>query len=453
MAEQTAPPERRRHGLFVNVNLVFTATVAAYGLSFLVSVVLARALGPEGRGLIALYQSAIMLSFAVLGVGISVAALYFVSRGDQTPRQALESTALVTLAATAITAAIIAMIAPVFGDDLADEGVPYWMLIVAVPANIQFRAIEAVLRAEGRFMAMNLVELCQPLTLLVALLAVELASELTAWRAMIVYAASPLPATAAGYLLAGPSAWPRGLPGIMRLRESVVFGAQGQLGNIIQFVSYRLDSYLILLFVNTAGVGIYAVSIAMSEGMWFIANSVTTVLMPRLTGAGNSAAAEDAARGCRITILLTATAAAGLAITSPVLFPLLFGSDFDDAIVPFLLLLPGTIALAGGKVLSSYVLSRGRPLINSSISGVSFAVVLVADLLLVPWLEVEGAAIASSLAYLTSTALTASAYRRLSGAPLWPAFIPTAADIRLGIDRAREIIHRRRSAAEAGSGG
>jgi len=73
--------------------------------------------------------------------------------------------------------------------------------------------------------------------------------------------------------------------------------------------------------VSARGVGLYAVAVALSEALWFIANSVATVLLPKLS----AAEAEDAARTtpivCRNTILLTAVAAILLATLSLPLVP------------------------------------------------------------------------------------------------------------------------------------
>jgi O-antigen/teichoic acid export membrane protein len=439
--------------LVVDVNLVFATTIVSYGVSFLVSVLVARALGPEGRGLISLYQSAVSITFAFLNLGISVAIIYFVSRREQTPREALEQGATISLFAAGLTAVGVAVVAPFFGADLIDAEVPYWMLIVAVPASIQFVVTAVTLRAQRRFVAMNLVELAQPVVLLLLLLAVEVTVGLTSWRAIIVYSCANLGPAALGYLLLGPTAWPRGLAAPAGLVRNLVFGGQGQVGNIIQFFSYRLDSYLVLLFVDTAGVGIYAISVAMSEALWFIANAVISVMTPRLSASDPEVAAVEAARACRTTILLTALAAGSLAVLSPFLVPTLFGRSFEAAVVPFLWLLPGTVALAGAKILSGYVLSQGKPIVNSYIAGVTFLLVVVSDLSLIPPLEITGAAIASSIAYTGNLALTLLAYRRISRRPLLAALVPQPADLRAGLEIGRDLVRRRPLAPPPGGGG
>jgi len=429
-------------GFLFNVNSVFISTVVAYGISFLAAVLLARVLGPEGRGVTALYQQAVGFGFALASLGIASAIVYFVARRDLTSREALESGLSVTIAATALTAAIVGIAALLAGESIHAAAGPYWLAVLTVPAIIQFRLVEGCLRAQERFGAMNVLEVLLTLAALVGFVLVELTIGLTVGRAIAVWSASFLPPTVLGYVLLGTSALPRRLPSFTTLRPTVRFGFEAQLGNLLQALNYRLDSYLVLAFVNTAGVGLYAVGVQLSEGMWFIANSVAVVFQTNLTARDDEYAARNAPIVCRNTILVTALAAIAAGAVSPFVVPLVFGSDFDDAVLPFVLLLPGTVALAGTKILAAYVFSRGRPLINAVIAFAALVVTVVADLILIPLLEVEGAAIGASLGYTLSLALTVMAFRALSGGSIADALLPRPADAALYVDAVRSLAAR-----------
>ncbi len=431
-------------GFLLNVNLVFVATVAASGLGFVTAVLLARALGPEGRGVTALYQAAVSLGFAFLGLGISTAVFYYVGRRDISGRRAMEAGLSITLIATALTAIGVAIAALAFDSDLIDQDVPYWLALVAIPALVQFRAAEAVLRAQGRFGAMNLLEVSLPLSILCFLGVVELVDGLTIYRAIVAWSFAFLPPVVIGYALLGPSEWPRGIAGRDLLWRAVRFGMQGQLGNLIQLLNYRLDSYLVLLLVNASGVGLYSVGVSLSEGMWLMANSVSVVLLTNLTAGDDENAARMTPIVCRNTLLVTAAAAIAAAAASPFVVPAIFGDAFDDAVLPFLWLLPGTVALAGTKILAAYVFSRGRPLINAQIAFVTLIVTIAADLLLIPPFEVAGAAAASSLAYCCSLALSTVAYRRLSGGSIADVLLPRPGDAAYYVDGLRSLLGRLR---------
>jgi O-antigen/teichoic acid export membrane protein len=144
---------------------------------------------------------------------------------------------------------------------------------------------------------------------------------------------------------------------------------------------------------------------------------------------------------------VTARASAAAAAVAPVVLPAIFGADFDDAVVPFLWLLPGSVALSGTKILAAYVFSRGRPLLNAQIAAATLAIGLAADFLLIPLFSVPGAAAASSLAYGASLALSALAYRSLSGGSIAEALLPRPGDIGLYTAGLRSLAGRLRTRA------
>ena len=429
-------------GFLFNVNLVFAGTVISAAVSFTIAVLLARALGPEGRGVTSLYQSAVNVGFMVLSLGLGAAAVYFVARRDLTPRQALEVGLSLTLFAVAVSGLGVLLAYLLFDDKLADAGVPYWLAALAVPAAVQFRSVEAVLQAQGRFAAFNAMGLSLGLTALLALTAVELTSGLNVTRAIVVWSFAFVPPAVLGYVLVGREAWPRRPAGPGLLRQVANFGMQGQISNLVQLLNYRLDSYLVLFFVGASGVGLYSIGVQLSEGLWFIANSVSLVLLTNLTAGDEAYAARATPIVCRGTILVSTLAALVAGAVAPFVIPTVFGEAYEGAVLPFVLLLPGAVALAGTKVLASYVFSRGRPLINGAIAAAALAVAVATDVALIPVWEVAGAAVGATLGYVVSLALTAIAYRRLSGGSLVAALVPRPSDIALYHSEARALASR-----------
>jgi O-antigen/teichoic acid export membrane protein len=314
---------------------------------------------------------------------------------------------------------------------------------------IQFRVVEGVLRAQGRFGAMNLLEVSLPLSMLVALALVEVVEGLTVASTVVAWTLALLPPVAFGYAMLGVAHWPRGVARGEQFDASVRFGVQGQLGNLIQLLNLRLDAYLVLWLVNSAGVGLYTVAVSLAEGMWFIANSVGVVLLTSLTASDDEAAGRMTPVVCRNTLLVTAAAALGAAAVSPVLIPAIFGSEFEDSVLPFIWLLPGTVAAAGTKILAAHVFSRGRPLINAQVGAAVLVVAVLGALALIPPFGVSGASAASSLAYCAGLALTAIAYRRLSGGSIADCLLPKAADVALYVEGARNLAGRVRPAGPA----
>jgi O-antigen/teichoic acid export membrane protein len=180
---------------------------------------------------------------------------------------------------------------------------------------------------------------------------------------------------------------------------------------------------------------------------------VGVVLLTNLTAGDDENAARMTPVVCRNTLLVTGLGAIFAGAVSPLVIPAVFGDGFEGSVLPFVWLLPGTVALAGNKILAAYVFSRGKPMINARIAIATLVVTVAADLLLIPAFDVSGAAAASSLAYCLSLGLTAIAYRRLSGGPIAGVLLPTRADVPLYVDALRSLAGRVPLARRVAGGG
>src|SRR5690606_11419676 len=114
--------------------------------------------------------------------------------------------------------------------DLAARDLPYWLALVAVPAVVQFRVVEGVLRAQGRFGAMNLLEVSLPLCILVALGVVEMTNGLTVENTVVTWTLALVPPVLFGYVMLGVAHFPRRPLFGDTLWQSTRFGVQDQLG-------------------------------------------------------------------------------------------------------------------------------------------------------------------------------------------------------------------------------
>jgi O-antigen/teichoic acid export membrane protein len=242
-------------------------------------------------------------------------------------------------------------------------------------------------------------------------------------------------------------------PRVETLRTLVRFGVQGEAGNALQALNYRLDQFILRGFESLAAVGVYAVATSMSEGVFVLANAVALVLMPRLTSADPEDAAWMAPVAARNTMLIAGAGALVLAAGAPLLLPAIFGERFEDSVAPLWWLLPGAVALTGSKVLTSYIFSQGRPLVNTSITAVSLAATLIADIALIPSFGVEGAAVAASIGYGVHWCAALVAWRMISGRPALEAIVPRPSDAQFYVDAVRGLMDRLSRRAPAGAGG
>ena len=131
---------------------------------------------------------------------------------------------------------------------------------------------------------------------------------------------------------------------------------------------------------------------------------------------------------CRNTVLASIIGAIALIAVSPLAIDVLFGEKFSAAQTPLILLMPGIIAACATRVLGSYLFSQGRIIYNTYATFIALGLTIVLDLALIPSMGVNGAAIASSIAYIASLAATLYWYRRVSGGSIADALVVRPAD-------------------------
>jgi O-antigen/teichoic acid export membrane protein len=461
----------RERSFLGNVNIVMLTYAADGLLALATGALVARALGADGRGAYALFVVSAAFGQLLLGMGIGNAALYYLNKRELGVRAVLGAVHAVVLGAVAVTAGLVAVIAPVdanfgsiggheigfTGESIFGAGISPWLLVAAVPLLMYMSLLKLLLQALNRFIDLGIATVGQQAALL-GLVAVAFAAGDPDATDVVLFLLAASGASALYSLLRiGLSnvdlAW------LVRPRVDVIgrlarWGVQGEIGNVLQLANYRLDQYIVRDFVSLTAVGVYAVGTSMTEAVFILSNAVALVLLPRLTSADSAEAARLAPVASRNTMLVAAAGSLALAAVAPVLIPAVFGEAFEDSVEALWLLLPGTVALAGSKVLTSYIFSQGRPLVNTGITAVSLVVTIVADLALIPRYGVNGAATASSIAYFAHFAAALFAYSRISGNRPFDAVAPRREDAALYLDAARNVLSRRPGAArvEAGSG-
>ena len=440
--------EGRGGSFLVNVNVVFFSQILIYGLAFGLRVVLARGLGDAGLGTYSLFFVAVIVAGGVANLGVGLGNIYFLNKGTYPYSSLLSGSLLVLLATTVVGAVALVAYGLIIGTDLFVSGGTFWWYIAALPAVVGYVLLTSFLHGASRFPALSFVAVVQGTIGVGMAGALYLADELDVFWAIASWTVSFLAADVVALVFVGLRNVD--VPALVRPRwrvlgEQIRYGAQGQIANLAQLFNYRLDQFLVAGFVSRAAVGHYTVAVGLSESVWWISSAVALVLMPRLTQMDPKEAERVTPIVCRNTLFVSILGGVLLMAVSPLAIRILFGREFDPATLPLILLMPGVISASAGRVLGSYLFSQGRLIYNTYATFIALAVTLSLDFALIPWLEVEGAAIASSVAYTASLMATLFWYRRVSGGSVAEALVFRPADIHFygeALQRLRERARR-----------
>jgi len=189
------------------------------------------------------------------------------------------------------------------------------------------------------------------------------------------------------------------------------YGLRGQIGNLATFFTYRLDVFVINYFLPLAQLGYYALGVTISEALWQFPSAAAYALFPRTARTESLASTRFSCLVMRQVLLVTCICGLLLAVTCPLVVPLVFGARFVPSVSVVLLLVPGTMALSLAKVGCSDLAGRGKNGYSSIFALVCLGLTVALDLLLIPRWGIHGAAAASSLAYFIDAAMVLMALR------------------------------------------
>ena len=185
---------------------------------------------------------------------------------------------------------------------------------------------------------------------------------------------------------------------------------------------YQVDVILLQPLSGSSEAGIYKSALVIAEFLWFVPHAAQLVLlhsMSELWASDDTAAiSERVSTITRYTLLFTTLLVVGLASLAEPFIRLYYGPEFVAAVLPLLLLLPGTLGFALTRPILSTSQASGqiRPLVIAT--GTAATINLVLNLLLIPFYGIVGAAIATSVGYGSMFVFHVITARRIGFDPL-----------------------------------
>jgi O-antigen/teichoic acid export membrane protein len=188
------------------------------------------------------------------------------------------------------------------------------------------------------------------------------------------------------------------------VKKAFNYGWKNELSYFIQFLNYRLSYFFILYYQDITSVGLFSVAIVVSESIWLMAKSITTVQYSKIVNLDNpSGAIELTQKSAKLSLYATLAMLVVLAVIPSWVFGFIFGKDFGPIKQLLFLLMPGILSIAVSNVYGHYfaALNQMRVLIVKSTIGLVFTVVL--SIVLIPLWNLKGACIVTSASYLSSS--------------------------------------------------
>lgn len=375
------------------------ASIAGIAATAINSLILAFVLGPSGVGLVATLISIPTIVIVLSNWGLHSAGLYHLGQKRYADAEIVSSViwmgVAISLLLLGVGLAGLTMLIKLI------PGAPAELILLALAAILPqvlllyFGDIAIGLGKTGTAVLMRILPGAVYLVLslgLVALLHLGVAGAMTAYLAGMWVAAS------AGFVSLFRSGHIRLTVSWPFVKEALYFGFQSHIGDIAQYLVYRLDLPLVSYYAGLSAAGYYSIAVRIAELLWLPSNSLRAVLLAHVSSSQSTDAEELTAFLSRVLLLFSMLAAGLLGLAGQLLIGWMLPQYLPS--VPLLwILLPGVVTASVFRVLIGDITGRGTPgrVAQITVSGLLVGVALY--LILIPRLGATGAALTSSILY------------------------------------------------------
>jgi O-antigen/teichoic acid export membrane protein len=376
------------------------AQVISILLGVVTTIVIARALGPAGRGLYAVAVATGALGVQFSNLGLPTSNIYFAARKRGDVAALFGNTLLVGFGGGAILALALGVVFAVHPALLSVSTATVILVLIGIPIGLAYLLMQNILLGLQNVWKYNIVQIVSklvPLILIFGLIRFGSASVCTMYAASLIGLA-----VACALIYRELTIYTVGSVRVSGavFRDSISYATKAYLGALFCFLVLRADLFIVKLKLGATSAGYYSIVGAMGDILPFLSLTIGVMLFPKLS------ASDDIVSKLRLTyraVIATAAIMAPLLGLSVVMCKSLvravFGPSFLPAAVAWNLLAPGIFFLSLESVAVQFFNSIGYPVKIVVMWLVCCVLNIALNLVAVPRYGIAGASIISTLCY------------------------------------------------------
>jgi O-antigen/teichoic acid export membrane protein len=384
------------------VTATFATRIFLIGLSLLTSVIIARVLGPEGRGVYAVAKSIGAIGVQFCNLGVHTSNIYYVAKDRKLLPALVGNSLLISFCLGGFGAAIAGLIFYLQPNLAPLQGLILVLALMWIPVGLAYMLLQNLLLGIHEIRAYNSIEILSK-TIAVLLLVIVIA--IKAIKVEIIFGINLV------FVIIGLLGVLRKLnvylfepirPYLNLIKENIGYGFKAYLSCFFAFIVLKADLLVINYMLGEEKAGYYSVAANLADLIYMLPIVFSAILFPKLSSMSSNVDKWKLTKkaGSVMGLILLVISLGVMSISKPVIV-LLFGEKFIPATSAFIYLMPGIFFLGMQNVVVQFLNSIGFPVIIVWIwLGVSIENVIL-NIYLVPIHGIVGASIASSICYLT----------------------------------------------------
>ena len=202
-------------------------------------------------------------------------------------------------------------------------------------------------------------------------------------------------------------------------REQAGFGLKASANTLVAFLNYQIDIFIIRFVLGPQSLGVYSIAIGAGELMLQLSTPLRQSAFRVINSGSRAESAAMTAKCVRHALAIIAIGCIALFIAAPYLVPLVYGSAFAPAATVIRFLIPGIIAYSVMPFFAAFFTQQlGRPSLTLRVLSLSTVVCAAVTLATIKFWGITAGAIGTSISYFTAFMVSVALFQRETGMPL-----------------------------------
>ncbi len=374
--------------------------VVLIGLGIVSSVIVARILGPEGRGLYAIAISLGGLGVQFGNLGLHASNTYYVAKKPDLLPTLISNSIVVSFLIGGLGSMLFWGALSVWPFLVKIEGVLLALTLVSIPFGLIYLLLQNLLIGTQEIRSFNKIEIGNRLASLILVSGIILVQKVSVETLFLTHLSALFMSSVwvLVQLKNHSHLFPR--PSFTVFENNLQYGFRAYVAALFAFLVLRSDLLLLQYMLGAEQVGLYAVAVSVADLALLAPTVIGTLIFPRLAAMDNDWDRWHYANKVAWNVGgMTGAIALLLFPTAHILIVLLYGSRFAPAAPALLWLLPGIVMLSINVIYMNYFASIGMPMITLYSPGIAAVLNIGINVKLIPVYGIIGSSIASTVTY------------------------------------------------------
>ncbi|NVN95154.1 MAG: oligosaccharide flippase family protein [Bacteroidetes bacterium] len=218
------------------------------------------------------------------------------------------------------------------------------------------------------------------------------------------------------------------------------FGFFNQLSHITSMLNARLSYYLLTKYKGADQLGIYSNGVSLTEAVWMVSGSMAMVQYARIANSYDKKYAQELTVNLtKISLLISIMIIIPMILLPSEFYSIIFGKEFVNLNYIMLCLAPGVILWNFSLLIGHYFSGTGKFYIEFSASSAALIVTLLLSFWAIPIWGFYGAGIISSISYLFNAIVILYFYKKESGVG-FKKLLPQWEDLKLYVSIFKQLL-------------